>query len=93
LNMVNSKSNDLILLSGNEAKLQRELVPKWNNITRTGYERDHKDLLTCLCWHKQENSLEYFKKYSEIKLTTKQIREYNNLYQKDKDKKKNGITT
>lgn len=93
LNMVNDKSNDLILLSGNEAKLKRELVPKWNNITRTGYEIDHKDLLTCLCWHKQEYSLEYFKKYSEIKLTTKQIREYNTLYQKDKDKRNNGITT
>jgi hypothetical protein len=88
LNMVSSKSNELIILSGKESKLQRELVPKWNNITRTGYELDHKDLLTCLCWNKQEYSLEYFKKYSEIKLTLKQRREYKHLYQKDKDKER-----
>jgi len=54
------------------SQLEREATPPWKEISRFAPNMNHKDYYICDCWNKADQSVEYFKKYSEIKLTEEQ---------------------
>jgi hypothetical protein len=85
LELQTSKSNNSLIIP---TKHLRGLIIPWKSINTSTYDQLHKDLYTCPCWHQSDQSHEYFKKYSELNLSSEELKEYQNKYKQ----MNNGIT-
>jgi hypothetical protein len=77
LELQTSKSNNSLIIP---TKNLRGLMVPWKSIKTSSYDQIHKDLYTCPCWHNCDQTQEYFKKYSELNLSSEELTKYQNKY-------------